>query len=93
MTDAELREWWPDLGNLVIELRSAGSAAVADELVDAVRGGATSTEILGQVGLVLRKNRRLRATLSPPTVRAWNAVLKDVFRAFPGARLRYWLPW
>lgn len=88
--DAELRKWWPDLGAVVADLRAGGHGDVADELVDAVRGGATSTEILGRVGLVFRDRRSVRSRLSPPAVKAWDAVLADVFRASPGERLSHW---
>ena len=90
MTDAELRNWWPDLGAVVSELRASGHAAAADELIDAVRGGATSSEILGRVGVVMRDRRPLRSRLSPPAVKAWDAVLADVFNAWPGLRFWHW---
>jgi hypothetical protein len=91
VTDAQLREWWPDLGAVVAALREAGRADVADRLVDAVRGGATSTEILGRVGLVLRDERPLRSKVGDPARRAWDAVMADVSRAFPGFWLGHWL--
>lgn len=91
MKDAELKAWWPDLGTVVAELRRSGQPAVADLLVDAVRAGATSTEILGGVGLVLRDHRALRSQLSKSAVSAWDAVLADVYRAYPGSRLSHWL--
>ena len=91
MTDAQLREWWPDLGTVVVALREAGRGDVADRLVDAVRAGASSSEILGDVGLVLREERALRSRLGDPARRAWDGVRADVRRAFPGAWLGHWL--
>lgn len=91
MTDEALQRWWPDLGAVVVELRRSGQASVADKLVDAVRGGATSGEIVGCVGVLLRDHRDLRAGLSEEARRAWDRVLADVFRAFPGERPAHWL--
>lgn len=91
MTDRDLEEWWPDLGTVVIELRRNGQASVADLLVDAVGAGVTSTEVLGAVGLILRRNIGSRAALSDVAKRAWDAVISDVHRAWPGYLLRYWL--
>lgn len=90
MTDAELQAWWPDLGTVVAELRRTDQPAVADLLIDAVRAGATSSEILGGVGVVLRDHRALRSQLSDSAASAWDAVLADVYRAFPGSRLAHW---
>jgi len=64
---------------------------VADLLVDAVRAGATSTEILGGVGVVLREHRALRSGLSDSAASAWDAVMADVHRAFPGSSLADWI--
>jgi hypothetical protein len=90
VTDSELKAWWPDLGTVVAELRHSDQPAVAELLVDAVRAGATSTEILGGVGLVLRDHRALRSRLGKSAVNAWDAVLEDVYRAYPGSRLSHW---
>jgi hypothetical protein len=93
MSDAGLAAWWPDLGALIAALRGAGHGEVADALVDAVRGGATSTEILGRAGLVLHEHRALRARVGEAGARSWSAVHRDVKRAFPGFRLPRWLSW
>jgi hypothetical protein len=90
MTDAELKAWWPDLGTVVDELRKSDWPAVADLLVDAVRAGATSGEVLDGVGGVLREHRSLRAKLTAPAVTACDAVMADVYRAYPGLRLAHW---
>jgi hypothetical protein len=66
---------------------------VADLLVGAVRAGGTSGEILGGIGIVLRTHRALRAQLNESTASAWDAVMADVDRAFPGSRLAQWLAW
>ena len=89
--DSELDRWWPDLGTVAAELRRAGQPAAADALVDAVRAGATSSEILGAVGKVLREHRALRSKLSDAAARAWDAVMADVEKAFPGAKPLQWL--
>ncbi len=89
--DSELDRWWPDLGTVAAELRRAGEPAAADALVEAVRGGATSSEILGAVGTVMREHRALRPKLSDSAARAWDAVMADVDRAFPGAKPLQWL--
>ena len=91
MTDAELQASWPELGTVVEELRRADRADVADLLIDAVRAGATSTEILGGVGVVLRDHRALRSQLADPAAKAWDAVMADVHRAFPGSKLAHWV--
>jgi hypothetical protein len=90
MTDAELAQWWPHLGKVVADLRRIHQAAVADRLVDAVRGGATSSEILGEIGIVLRHHYPLRSQLSDAAASAWDTVMADVHRAFPGSRLADW---
>jgi hypothetical protein len=64
---------------------------VADLLVDAIRAGATSGEILGGIGVVLCNHRALRSQLSDPATSAWDAVMADVYRAFPGSRFGRWI--
>jgi hypothetical protein len=91
VTDAELLEWWPDLGTVVVALRQARSADVADRLVDAVRAGATSGEILAAVGAVLGDEGALRSGLGEPARRAWDSVVADVRRAYPGGSVGHWL--
>ena len=86
MTDDELGRWWPDLGAVVAELRRADQPGVADQLIDAVRAGSTSGEILGGVGAVLRPQRALRSRLSDSAKKGWDAVIAEVDRAFPAAR-------
>jgi hypothetical protein len=89
--DSELDRWWPDLGTVAAELRRASQPAAADALVEAVRAGATSSEILAAVGKVLREHRALRAQLGDSAARAWDAVMADVEKAFPGAKPLQWL--
>lgn len=84
MTDAELQDWWPDLGAVVAALRRVGQAGVADLLVEAVRRGATSGEVLAGIGAILRDHRACRSRLGHPGARAWDAVMGDVSRAYPG---------
>lgn len=89
MTDAELQAWWPALGLVVTELRRTEYPAT-DSLVDAVRTGTCSSEILGGVGVLLYLHHAHRPQLGDPTAAAWGAVMADVYRAFPDLRLRHW---
>ena len=90
MTDDELDRWWPDLGAVVAELRRAGQSAAADSLLDAVRAGSTSSEILGGVGAVLREQRAFRSKLGDAAAKSWDAVMADVDKAFPPAKPLQW---
>lgn len=90
MTGTELHQHWPDLSTLVAELRRIDQAAVADRLLGAVRTGATPGEILDAVGVVLREQRALRSRVGEPGARAWDAVMADVQRAYPGSSLGHW---
>ena len=90
ITDADLRNSWPDLAIVVAELRRIERSEVADQLVGAVSIASSSSEILGGVGVVLRDRRALRTRLSEPGKRAWNLVIADVHRAYPLSRLREW---
>ncbi len=90
MTDDQLQKWWPDLGIVAKALRHTDQPSVADLIVRAVQAGATSTEILGGVGAVLREHYALRSQLNSSAARAWDAVMADVHRAFPGTRLTDW---
>ncbi len=91
MKDAELQRWWPDLGTVVAELRRIERSDVADRLLDAVRGGATSSEILGNIGIALRDYRALYSQISESAAAAWDAVMAKVNRDYPGGRLAHWL--
>jgi hypothetical protein len=90
VTDGELKTWWPDLWAVATELRRINQSAVADLLVDAVRAGSTSGEIIDGVASVLRSRQELRRELSDAGMTAWDAVLADVYRAYPGARFSHW---
>jgi len=76
---------------LAAELRRVGQPAAAEELDAAERGGATSTEILHRIGLVLWEHRALRRGLGDTGVAAWDALMAEVHRAFPGSRLAWWV--
>ena len=92
MSDAELLSWWPDLGHVVIELRRLNHSAEADHLLDAVAGGATSTEILGSVGLEFLRSGHLRSELSPQSKASWDRVMADINQAYPpNFRFNHWL--
>lgn len=87
MNDKQLKDYWPPLGTLAEALRTRGWVAAADQLIDAVRGGATSSEILGNVGRVLRKHWGARRRLNKTARAAWDEVLRDVNRNNPLNRL------
>ncbi|MCX5850314.1 MAG: hypothetical protein NTW65_12845 [Deltaproteobacteria bacterium] len=93
MTDTELQKWWPELGVVVMELRCIGQSDVADLLVEAVLRMGSSSEILGGIGVVLRDYRPLRFGLSNNAKRAWDAVMSDVYRAFPSLIISHWIYW
>jgi hypothetical protein len=90
MTDEDLRRWWPEFGALLAGLGQAGGAAAADRLVEAARAGATSSEILGLIGVVLREHRALRSRMDDSGKIAWDAVMADVNRPYPLRRLAEW---
>jgi len=91
MTDPDLDAYWPDLGSLVAELRRVGREDVADQLLDGLRVGGSSDEILGEVSLVLRRHRALRRELGATGAKAWDGILRDAHRAFPGTHLSDWV--
>ena len=83
MTDDDLLTYWPALGIVAVELRRIGHPAAASQLLNAVRSGATSGEILGEVGQVLRAHFALRKTLDGPTRLVWDSIVSDARKAFP----------
>ena len=87
---------WAEFDSLVTALRSIGSPQVAQELVDAMLAGATGSEILGDIGLVLLRRRGVRQRLTGAPAQDWDAVADAVARGWPGWRRRYfaarWLP-
>ena len=90
MIDAELEKWWPDLGIVIAELRRAERPDVAYLLLEAVRAGTCSAEILGSMGIILRNHRALCSQMSDSGKSAWDAVMADVYRAYPLRRLAEW---
>lgn len=92
MTDAELLAWWPDLGNVVIALRRLNYVNEADLLLDAVAAGATSTEVLGSIGVILLRSGKLRSELTPQHRVSWDRVMADINHAYPPSfRFNRWL--
>lgn len=89
MTDEQLQAWWPALGSVTVALRRQAQPAAAEALLAAVEGATGSSEILGAIGCILHRHRRLRTRLDAAGQQAWNAVLVDVYRAHPGLRLRH----
>jgi len=85
------RAWWPPYAIVTDGLRRVGRDDIADALRDAVQGGATGTEIIGRVGLVLRAHDRRRALLAPDEKRAWDAMMRRVNRLNPPQALVYWI--
>ena len=92
MTDAELLSWWPELGHVVKELRRLNHPDVADCLLDAVAAGATSSEILGSVGLILLRSSKLRYEFTRQNKASWDRVMADINHAYPpNFRFNHWL--
>jgi hypothetical protein len=93
MSDADFQKWWQEFGSLVIGLRRIGRSDVADLLIGAVQRLGSSTEILGGISVVLRDYRPLRSLLDKDAGKAWDAVMADVYRAFPTLRFSHWIYW
>lgn len=91
MTDDELQKYWPELGTVVLELRRINQSSVADKLIDAAMTGSTSSEIVGNIGIILRDHRALRPQLGDSAISAWDAIMDDVTRAFSGSKFAQWL--
>ena len=91
MTDAELRDSWPDLGIVVAELRATDRAKLADLLIDKVLYASTSGEIYNGVGHPLYEQRALRKTLSLDGSAAWDRVMDRIERLYGGINLGHWL--
>jgi hypothetical protein len=83
MTDDERRAWWPELFEVMAELRALGRHDIADDLERSVRGSATSGELLGNVGLVLRTHDVQRSRFGVEGKGAWDRIMRDVNRNFP----------
>jgi hypothetical protein len=88
--DAERKTWRPDLGTPAAGLRRIDRSEVADLLADAVRAGATSSEILSDIGIVLYDHRSLYSQISKSAATGWDAVRADVSCAYPGGRVAPW---
>lgn len=88
-TDDERRAWWPELFEVTAELRALGRHDIADDLDRSVRGSATSSELLGNVGLVLRTNDVQRSRLGQDGKSAWDRIMRDVHRGDPLRILAY----
>lgn len=89
MTDAERRAWWPELYTVEAELRAIGRHDIADDLDRSVLGSAMSSELLGNVGLVLRTHEVQRSRLSAEGRGAWDRIMRDVNRGAPLRALAY----
>lgn len=91
MTDDELKNCWPELGVIVVELRLINQPAVADKLVAAFLAGSTSSEVVGGIGIILRDHRALRPQLSNLAIDAWDAIMADITRTLRGSKFAQWL--
>ncbi len=89
MTDDERRAWWPALSVVTAEMRALGRHDIADDLDRSVRGSATSSELLGNVGLVLRAHDVQRSRLGREGRGAWDLIVRDVNRDYPLRALAY----
>lgn len=82
-TDEERRAWWPELYEVIAELRALGRHDIADDLERSVAGSATSGELLGNVGLVLRTHDVQRSRLGKDAKVAWDRIMRDANRDNP----------
>ena len=89
MTEDEHRAWWPELYAVTAALRALGRHDIADDLDRSVAGSATSGELLGNVGLVLRRQDVQRSRLGPEGRGAWDRIMRDVNRDSPLRALAY----
>lgn len=91
MTDDELKNCWPELGAIVVELRHINQSAIANKLVEAFLAGSTSSEVVGGIGIILRDHRALRPHLSNFATDAWDAIMDDITRTLRGSKFAQWL--
>ena len=89
MTDDARRAWGPELYAVTAELRALGRHDIADDLERSVAGSATSSELLGNVGLVLRTHDVQRSRLDVEGRGAWDRIMRDVNRGAPLRALAY----
>ncbi|MHB0963440.1 MAG: hypothetical protein ACYC5V_09565 [Gemmatimonadaceae bacterium] len=89
MTDDGRRAWWPELYVVTAELRALGRHDIADDLDRSVSGSATSSELLGNVGLVLRTHDVQRSRLGVDGRGAWDRIMRDANRGSPLRALAY----
>lgn len=89
MTDESRHAWWPELYEVMAELRVLGRHDIADDLDRSVHGSATSSELLGNVGLVLRTHEVQRSRLGMEGRGAWDRIMRDVNRHSPLRALAY----
>ena len=89
MTDTERRAWWPELYTVEAELRALDRHDIADDLDRSVLGSATSSELLGNVGLVLRTHDVQRSRLGVEGRGAWDRIMRDVNHSYPLRALAY----
>lgn len=73
-----MRAWWPELMRVADGLRANGHTAAAQALAEAPLGCATGSEVLGNVGLVLREHHAKRSALDADARQAWDRVMHDV---------------
>lgn len=89
MTGDERRAWWPELYVVTAELRALDRHDIADDLDRSVAGSATSSELLGNVGLVLRAHDVQRSRLGAEGRGAWDRIMRDINRGYPVRALAY----
>lgn len=88
-TDDERRAWWPELYEVIAELRALGRHDIADDLERSVAGSATSGELLGNIGLVLRVHDVQRSRLGANGKGAWDRIMRDANRNDPLRAMAY----
>ncbi|MDP1891450.1 MAG: hypothetical protein Q8K55_11220 [Gemmatimonadaceae bacterium] len=89
MIDDRRRAWWPELYEVEAELRALGRHDIADDLDRSVRGSATASELLGNLGLVLRTHDVQRSRLGVAGKGAWDRIMRDANRNHPLRALAY----
>jgi hypothetical protein len=85
------RSSWEAYDTVEAALRRIARGDIADALRVALQGGATGTEILGRIGLVLWAHDGVRRRLTADERRAWDVVMRDVNRSQPPGAFTYWL--
>jgi hypothetical protein len=77
------RPYWDAATELASLLHAAGEAAFAKELLAALSAGSVGSEILGELGAVLRRHQAKRSQLDDVGRRVWHELLGAIRAAWP----------